>query len=485
MQVKKNNVILSNLSQFTGELKNKIFSSEHFGIIKYTLRWTVLITPVAIAIGSMVALFLWLLTTAIHFRFTHTLLLFLLPLAGVLIHFIYQWAGKSAEKGNNLIIDEIHQPGAGVPARMGPIILITTVITHLFGGSAGREGTAVQIGGSIAALFGKWFKLTDGDMRMILTAGVAAGFGAVFGTPLTGAVFAIEVLTIGRLKYDALLPALIASIIGDITVAAWGIHHTAYHIDVVAKTPYFLSGYIPVDLLLFVKVIIASAAFGLASYLFALMVHEIKAVFTKLFSIKWLIPVFGGLIIIALTYAIGKPDYLSLGVDAQYPGAITIPSAFHAGGSDTWSWLWKTIYTTLTLGTGFKGGEVTPLFYIGATLGNTLSDLLNAPVSLFAALGFIAVFAGATNTPLACTFMGIELFGGEHALLFAIACFTAYFFSGNSGIYSSQGIAVPKIFGGYFANERSLSEANKRRGYLYDKLYKYGRNSKNKETESK
>jgi H+/Cl- antiporter ClcA len=485
MQVKKSNVILSNLSQFTGELKNKIFSSEHFGIIKYTLRWTVLITPVAIAIGSMVALFLWLLTTAIHFRFTHTWLLFLLPLAGVLIHFIYQWAGKSAEKGNNLIIDEIHQPGAGVPARMGPIILITTVITHLFGGSAGREGTAVQIGGSIAALFGKWFKLTDGDMRMILTAGVAAGFGAVFGTPLTGAVFAIEVLTIGRLKYDALLPALIASIIGDITVAAWGIHHTAYHIDVVAKTPYFLSGYIPVDLLLFVKVIIASAAFGLASYLFALMVHEIKAVFTKLFSVKWLIPVFGGLIIIALTYAIGKPDYLSLGVDAQYPGAITIPSAFHAGGSDTWSWLWKTIYTTLTLGTGFKGGEVTPLFYIGATLGNTLSDLLNAPVSLFAALGFIAVFAGATNTPLACTFMGIELFGGEHALLFAIACFTAYFFSGNSGIYSSQGIAVPKIFGGYFANERSLSEANKRRGYLYDKLYKYGRNHKNKETESK
>jgi len=485
MQVKKNNIILSNLSQYSGELKNKIFSSEHFGIIKYTLRWTVLIAPVAVSIGSMVALFLWLLTTAIHFRFTHTWLLFLLPLAGVLIHFIYQWAGKSAEKGNNLIIDEIHQPGAGVPARMSPIILITTVITHLFGGSAGREGTAVQIGGSLAALFGKWFKLTDGDMRMILTAGVAAGFGAVFGTPLTGAVFAIEVLTIGRLKYDALLPALIASIIGDITVAAWGIHHTAYHIDIIAKTPYFLSDYLPVDLLLFAKVIIASAAFGLASYLFAMMVNEIKAVFTKLFTIKWLIPVFGGLIIIALTYAIGKPDYLSLGVDAQYPGAITIPSAFHAGGADTWSWLWKTIYTTLTLGTGFKGGEVTPLFYIGATLGNTLSGLLNAPVSLFAALGFIAVFAGATNTPLACTFMGIELFGGEHALLFAIACFTAYFFSGNSGIYSSQHIAVPKIFGGYFANERSLSEANKRRGYLYNKLYKYGRDRKSKKTESK
>ncbi len=444
------------------------------------LRWTLLILPVAITIGSMVALFLWLLNWAIHYRFAHTWLLFLLPVAGVLIHFIYQWAGKSSEKGNNLIIDEIHEPGGGVPATMGPIILITTVLTHLFGGSAGREGTAVQIGGSLAALFGKWFKLSGDDMRMLLTAGIAAGFGAVFGTPLTGAIFALEVLTIGKIKYDALLPALVASIVADITVGAWHIHHTAYHIDIIAKTPYFLSNYLPVDLLLIAKVILASVAFGLASYLFAIMVHEIKAGFIKIFEIKWLIPVFGGLIIIGLTYLIGKPDYLSLGVDAQYPGAVTIPSSFHAGGADTWSWFWKIIYTTITLGTGFKGGEVTPLFYIGSTLGNTLSGLLNAPVSLFAALGFIAVFAGATNTPLACTFMGIELFGGEYALLFAIACFTAYFFSGNSGIYSSQKIDVPKVFDNYYANERSLSEVNKRRGYLHQKLYKYGlRLSKN------
>ena len=471
--MKKIKAINTNTSRYPYPLKKFILSSEHLSILKYTLRWTLLVVPVAIAIGSMVAFFLWLLTWAIHFRFAHTRLLFLLPLAGILIHFIYQWVGKSSEKGNNLIIDEIHEPGAGVPPRMGPIILITTVITHLFGGSAGREGTAVQIGGSIAALFGNWFKLTGDDLRMLLTAGIAAGFGAVFGTPLTGAVFALEVLTIGRIKYDALLPALIASIVADITVGAWHIHHTAYHIDIIAKTPYFLSDYLPMDLLLIAKVIVASIAFGLASYLFAIMVHEIKAGFLKIFSIKWLIPVFGGLILIGLTYAIGKPDYLSLGVDAQYPGAVTIPSSFHAGGSDTWSWLWKTIYTTITLGTGFKGGEVTPLFYIGATMGNTLSAWMNAPVGLFAALGFIAVFAGATNTPLACTFMGIELFGGEHALLFAVACFTAYFFSGHSGIYNSQQIAVPKIIDGGYADETTLSEANKRRGYMYQKLKKY------------
>jgi len=178
------------------------------------------------------------------------------------------------------------------------------------------------------------------------------------------------------------------------------------------------------------------------------MVHAVKALFSRMFKKQWLIPVIGGLVIIGLTLIIGKPDYLSLGVDGEYPGAITIPSAFHSGGADTWSWLWKTVYTTLTLGTGFKGGEVTPLFYIGATLGNTISMLIEAPVSLFAALGFIAVFAGATNTPLACTIMGVELFGAEYTLFFAVACFTAYLFSGSSGIYAAQRNAVPKIFTG-------------------------------------
>lgn len=457
-----------------------LFSSEHYSIFKHLVRWTLLILPVAIVTGSIVALFLWMLSYAIHFRFVHTWLLFLLPVAGIIIYFIYQSVGKSSEKGNNLIMEEIHLPGGGVPITMAPVILLTTVITHLFGGSAGREGTAVQIGGSVAGLFGRWFKLNAVDMRLILTAGIAAGFGAVFGTPLTGAVFALEVLTIGRIQYDALMPVLIASVIGDFTVSTWGVHHTAYHIDVLAKTPYFLSDYLSVDLWLLAKVMLASAVFGLSSYLFAGMVHEVKAIFLKLFTHKWLIPVFGGIIIIGLTYIIGKPDYLSLGIDAEYPGAVTIPSAFRAGGADTWSWLWKTIYTTITLGTGFKGGEVTPLFYIGATLGNTLAGLLNAPASLFAALGFIAVFAGATNTPLACTIMGIELFGGTHTLLFAVACFTAYLFSGHSGIYSSQRIAVPKIAEAEFANETSLSEAGKRRGYVHQKFFKYveGFNSK-------
>jgi len=418
----------------------------HFAVIKYAVRWTLLTLPVAIATGSAIALFLWLLNWAIHFRFEHTWLLFLLPLAGIAIYFIYKTIGQSSEKGNNLVMEEIHQPGGGVPAPMAPVILFTTVMTHFFGGSAGREGTAVQIGGSIAGWCARRFGLSADETKIILTAGIAAGFGAVFGTPLTGAIFAMEVLAIGSIRYNALLPALIASVIGDLTVSAWGIHHHAYHIDIIPHTAYWLSEYLPVDLALLGKIIIASAGFGLASLLFATSVTQVKKLAAKFIRIPWLIPVIGGLIIIGLTYLIGKPDYLSLGVDAEYPGAITIPTAFNTGGADTWSWLWKTIYTAITLGTGFKGGEVTPLFYIGATLGNTLSGLLNAPVSLFAALGLIAVFAGATNTPLACTIMGAELFGSEYLLFFAVACFTAYLFSGKSGIYSAQRTAVPKIY---------------------------------------
>jgi H+/Cl- antiporter ClcA len=448
--------------------------SERFQILIYILKWIALSIPVGLTVGSMVTLFLWLLTSAIFFRFSNTYLLYLLPFAGVAIHFMYKLWGKSSEKGNNLIMDEIHQPGGGVPPQMGPLVLITTVMTHLFGGSAGREGTAVQIGGSIAQLLAKWFKLSKADVKTLLMAGVAAGFGAVFGTPLTGAIFAIEVITLGKLKYDSIIPCLFASIIGDFTVSAWGLSHTHYRIDFVENGTFFLSNFLPWDVTLILKIIIASIAFGLVSYLFATLVDRIKAIFTSVFKTTWLIPFFGGIAIILLTFLVGKPDYLSLGVNAEYQGAITVVSAFKAGGADTFSWLWKTIFTTVTLGTGFKGGEVTPLFYIGATLGNTLATLMDAPISLFAALGFIAVFAGATNTPLACTFMGVELFGGQYVLFFAIACFTAYFFSGHSGIYGSQRIGVPKLADAGFYEDKTLKEIIEgKESFLKKKFGKY------------
>lgn len=426
-----------------------------FRYSKY-LAITVLLATLS---GTLIALFLWLLHQATALRFKHPYLLYMLPLAGIMIFYFYRLWGKNAEKGNNLILEEIHQPGGGIPKRMAPLVVLTTVLTHLFGGSAGREGTAVQVGGASAQMISKWFSLDSQDTALILTCGIAAGFGAVFGTPLTGAIFAIEVLSIGKMNYRAMLPCLLAAFLGDATVNFWGVHHTQYHIDIFTLQPStFLSSYLPAAFALILKIILAGACFGFAAFLFSYLVHHFKKLFNKFIKVKWLVPVAGGVIIILLSKVNGKPDYLGLGVEAAYPGAITIPSAFHVGGADTWSWLWKSIYTSITLASGFKGGEVTPLFYIGATLGNTLSVILNAPAGLFAALGFIAVFSGATNTPLACTIMGAELFGSEYLHFFAIACFVAYFCSGNSGIYSAQLLENDKLNIWKNSRRRSLAD---------------------------
>ncbi len=414
-----------------------------FSVVADLLRWTVLILPVSLVTGSLVALFLWLLDKATRWRWDYPWLLYLLPLSGVAIYLLYRLWGKNSEAGNNLIMDEIHEPGGGVPARMAPLVLLSTVITHLFGGSAGREGTAVQIGGSVAQFFARKLKLTPPAISLLLTSGIAAGFGAVFGTPVTGAIFALEVLAVGRIQYDALIPCLIASVLADITCGAWGIHHTQYAIHFAADA-HMLLPYLHFDLVLLLETIGAGILFGLASRLFGALTHAIKTNSGKWITQPWLIPLIGGLLIIALTYALQTRDYLGLGVTAKQPGGISILSCFHAGGANPLSWWWKLLFTAITLGTGFKGGEVTPLFFIGAALGNTIATLAGAPIDLLAGLGFIAVFAGATNTPIACTFMGVELFGPAPVLYYAVACFTAYYLSGQSGIYSAQRTAIPK-----------------------------------------
>jgi H+/Cl- antiporter ClcA len=419
------------------------FSSKYLSIIIHLLKWTLIVLPVSAVVGSVVALFLWLLNWVTEYRFAHAWLLYLLPLAGVLIWALYKWAGKNAEAGNNLILDEIHEPGGGVPVRMAPLVLVTTLITHLFGGSAGREGTAVQIGGSISGMIGKWLKLDKADTKIVLMSGVAAGFGAVFGTPLAGAIFALEVIYIGSINYKALLPCLMAALLADIVCSMWGIHHTHYYIQF--KDTYESTfSFIHFNAGLMLKVVVAGVLFGVVSLLFSEFTHSVKNLSSRWIKLPWLIPVIGGGIIILLTFILGTNDYLGLGVTNPDGNAVTILNCFNAGGANTWSWLWKLIFTGITLGMGFKGGEVTPLFFIGAALGNTVGQITGAPIDLMAGLGFIAVFAGATNTPIACTLMGVELFGGEYALYFAIACFTAYYFSGHTGIYSGQRLMMEK-----------------------------------------
>ncbi len=398
------------------------------------LRWLAILAPLAIAVGSASAFFLRALDAVTLVRFDKPWLLYLLPAAGLCVGLLYQLYGKSAAAGNNLLIDEIHQPGAGVPRRMAPLILIGTLVTHLFGGSAGREGTALQMGGSIAAAFARFLKLESPQVRILLMAGVAAGFGSIFGTPIAGAVFALEVLVVGRIQYDALIPCFFSAVVADWACRAWGIGHTLYHVDVTTSA---------INPLLMGKVVLAAVAFGLVGWLFTTLSHRLGDAFNRYIARPELRPVVGGILVIGLFFLAGTSDYLGLGVLADKPGAITLPALFTSTDIPAGAWAWKLLFTVITVSSGFKGGEVTPLFFIGAALGNTLALMLGVPVDLFAALGFVAIFAGATNTPLASTLLGMELFGAGNGLYLATACIIAYRCSGSKGIYSSQRVRPP------------------------------------------
>lgn len=404
------------------------------------IRWLAILAPLAMAVGSASAFFLWALDAVTRVRFANPWLLFLLPIAGLCVGLLYHLYGRAANGGNNLLIDEIHQPGVGVPKRMAPLILAGTLMTHLFGGSAGREGTALQMGGGIAASFARFFNLDAAGTRILLMAGVAAGFGSVFGTPVAGAVFALEVLVVGRIQYDALVPCFIAAVIADWMCRTWGVGHAHYQVAV-PPAGSMIDGW------LIGKVIFAAAAFGLASLLFTTLSHRLDGILKTYIVRPELRPVVGGILVISLFFFAGTGDYLGLGVLAEHPGTITLPAMFTSTDIPATAWAWKLLFTVVTLSAGFKGGEVTPLFFIGAALGNTLALVLGAPVDLFAALGFVAIFAGATNTPLASILLGMELFGAGNGLYIATACIIAWRCSGAKGIYSAQRLDLPKFSG--------------------------------------
>ncbi|MBC8088419.1 MAG: chloride channel protein [Phycisphaerae bacterium] len=402
-------------------------------------RLLVVVIPMALAVGGAVAFFLWSLDAVTRVRLSHQWLVWLLPAAGGLIGVVYWRWGHSSDAGTRLIIDEIHEPGGGIPSRMAPLVLGATLVTHLFGGSAGREGTAVQMGGSIASalernvlrrFLPRLAALTHDDRRQLLQAGMAAGFGAVFGTPLAGAIFALEVLKMRKLSALAIIPCLVAAYVADWSVARWGADHMAYP-RVVLKS----FGLTYFDVWTLAKVAAAAVCFGLVSKLFLECAHAMSALVKRYIPVVWLRPVVGGCAIIALTLAVGTQDYLGLGVIAPH-GGVSIVSSFVEPGAHPLNWLFKLVFTAVTVGSGFKGGEVTPLFFVGATLGNTLAVLLHGPIPLFAALGFAAVFGAAARTPIACTVMALELFGPDAAGYFALACVVAFLISGSKGLYT-------------------------------------------------
>ena len=422
--------------------------------VSFLFQWLVLATLVGAVVGSTVALFLWLLDAATHLHWRYPSLLFLLPLAGLLSGCLYHFYSRDAEGGNHLIIEQIHEPRGGVPGLMAPLVLIGTLLTHVCGGSAGREGTAVQIGGSLASVLGRWLKFSPDSTRILLSSGMAAGFGAVFGTPVAGAVFAVEVPTIGRLSLQAFLPSLLAAIAGDQVAQAWGTQHTPYCIVSTLNSVATLNSGPLALLLRLLLLTFAGLLFGLTSRLFAELVRKVSQGLKFFITIPWLRPVVGGMAVIALSLLTGTRDYLGLGVSAspQSPGSVTILSCFHVGGAGWFSWWWKSLFTAVTVGSGFKGGEVTPLFFIGAAIGHSLGRLTGMPVDEMAGLGFVAVFAGATNTPVASIVLAIELFAPHSPNLLqsgfaadvAIVCGCAWLFSGQNGIYKSQRVGSGK-----------------------------------------
>lgn len=354
-------------------------------------------------------------------------LIFLLPIGGLVIVALYKKCKMLENKGTDSVIDSIRNDKK-VPFSLAPLIFISTVITHLLGGSAGREGAALQLGGSIGSNIGKLFKLDEKDMHMVVMCGMSAVFSALFGTPITAAVFALAVTSVGIMYYSGLVPCLISSL-------------TAYLITTLAGIPptHFSLTYVPdVGVVSILQTVLIAALCAELSIIFCTSMHYTARYMKKWFKNPYLRIFVGGVAIIGLTYLTGTRDYNGSGMGV-------IEKAVIEGYTDNWAWVLKIIFTAITIGAGFKGGEIVPTFFIGATFGCFIGSLIGIAPGFGAAIGMIAMFCGVLNCPLASIFLSVELFGSEGFILFAVAAGVSYMLSGYYGLYSSQKIMYSKL----------------------------------------
>lgn len=394
--------------------------------IRSFIKWIIIAGVVGLTGGVVGGIFHRLIEYATHFRGETPYLLYFLPLGGVIIVFLYKLSGLEKDPGTNVIISSVSK-GDKVPFLMAPLIFISTIITHMLGGSAGREGAALQLGGSMAYRIGKLFKLNEVEMHTIVMCGMSAVFSALFCTPVTAAIFAIEVISVGLFYYSSILPCFFASYIACIISLMLGNEAPAF---IITNIPDF-----SFDIIF--KVIIAGIVFALVSISECKIFHESHKLLEKYFPNRYFRIIFGGILIIIMTLLIGNRDYNGAGMDV-------ITRAI--GGNVIWyAFILKILFTAITLGSGFKGGEIVPTFFIGATLGCAIGNIVGLDSGFCAALGLISVFCGVVNCPVSSIILSIELFGSDGIVFFALSCAVCYMMSGKSSLYSSQKFINSKI----------------------------------------
>ncbi|MGI6081464.1 MAG: chloride channel protein [Limnochordia bacterium] len=383
-------------------------------------RWLLLCTLLALPIGTASALFLAVLNHVTAVSSAKPWLLLFLPLSGLITAYVYQRYGGAARQGMTLILDEAIAPKQPIPLRMTFLIAWGTLMTLLGGGSAGIEATGVQMACGLADPIGRKLKLTPAERPILITGAVAAGFGSIFGTPVAGAIFAVEIMRQGAPRYGALLPSLLCAVLADrVTTQLWGIPRYTYAHTLLP----------PIEAGIWFKVAIAGVVLGLVARLFVTSVRAMRTFARQHIAHPLLRPAAGGVIVILLTLLVGTRAYNGLGTE-------TVDLALQGADVPLLAPFLKIIFTAVTIGFGFIGGEVAPLFFVGATAGNALAGLLGLPADMMAKLGFVALLAGGTNTPVTGIMIGMELFGGETPVYPATACILAYVFSGSRGIYS-------------------------------------------------
>lgn len=388
-------------------------------------RWLLISSITGIVVGAVSSLFAFSMQTVTKFREGHPFIIYFLPLAGCFIVFLYSLFQYKNDKGTNLVLSTIHAESE-IPFKMAPLIFISTVTTHLFGGSAGREGAALQLGGSIGNQLGRWFHLDENDTRVIIMCGMSAAFSAVFGTPMAAAIFSLEVVSVGIMYYAALMPCVFSSIIASMFSAKMGIDAENFEILAIPA----------LNILPCLKIILMAMCCAMLSVIFCMMLHGTGDLFRKYIKNPYLRIIFASCIILLITKMLGTTKYLGAGIPV-------IDETLHTH-VDPFAFFWKMILTTLTLEAGFKGGEIVPSFFIGAAFGCLFGTLTGISPSLCAATGMIAVFCGVTNCPITSMFISFELFGFEGVPYFLIAISVSYMLSGYYGLYADQTIVYSK-----------------------------------------